>query len=334
MTMKKLLIFLFLAIAGICETKAQYTIADNNHMTYRGVSLGLDISDFAKQLNAKGVSFGDEGFYDSGEFTDGSFEFQTLDVAYDQYEKRLKNVGVYWFYRLREEAEPFVASIYADIQRSYPNAQFDYMICKNEYGSREERYCCRILSEDKQTLKGSVVVVLNIDDNDPHYSASVKYYDTYNSMMVDGLKYGIYDLSDMMSPYYDSCYLFLDEDCVIINPKKDNVAGMLMARGADREYVLETLFRNDCTKEEKGSQLYGHLAGLPLFDKNYICTTSFCLNDSDIYWGMPSNQYADAPSMAADNLFGESSFKSMLGSKLKGTYAGNQELRKMFSVFR
>ena len=95
--MKKLLIFLFLAIAGICDTKAQYTIADNNHMTYRGVSLGLDISDFAKQLNAKGVSFGDEGFYDSGEFTDGSFEFQTLDVAYDQYEKRLKNVGVYWF---------------------------------------------------------------------------------------------------------------------------------------------------------------------------------------------------------------------------------------------
>ena len=109
---------------------------------------------------------------------------------------------------------------------------------------------------------------------------------------------------------------------------------MLMARGADREYVLETLFRNDCTKEEKGSQLYGHLAELPLFDKNYVCTTSFCLNDSDIYWGMPSNQYADAPSMAADNLFGESSFKSMLGSKLKATYAGNQELRKMFSVFR
>lgn len=49
---------------------------------------------------------------------------------------------------------------------------------------------------------------------------------------------------------------------------------------------------------------------------------------------MPSNQYADAPSMVADSLFGESSFKNMLGSKLKGTYAGNQELRKMFSVFR
>ena len=38
--------------------------------------------------------------------------------------------------------------------------------------------------------------------------------------------------------------------------------------------------------------------------------------------------------MAADKLFGESSFKSMLGPKLKATYAGNQELGKMFSVFR
>ena len=35
MTMKKLLIFLFLAIAGICDTKAQYTIADNNHISDR-----------------------------------------------------------------------------------------------------------------------------------------------------------------------------------------------------------------------------------------------------------------------------------------------------------
>lgn len=33
--MKKLLIFLFLAIAGICDTKAQYTIADNNHISDR-----------------------------------------------------------------------------------------------------------------------------------------------------------------------------------------------------------------------------------------------------------------------------------------------------------
>lgn len=84
-------------------------------------------------------------------------------------------------------------------------------------------------------MLGSVYVTLDMNDDDPHYSASITISDAYNCMLADDIEYGLDDISSIMYPKYDACYTFLDEDNLVIYPVKNKKIGMVLATSDDRK---------------------------------------------------------------------------------------------------
>ena len=103
-----------------------------------------------------------------------------------------------------EDAKPKFVQLLTDIRKAYPNAVFENVVAKNEWGSRMEKYCWNVLSPDKEYMLGSVYVTLDMNDDDPHYCATMTITDAYNCMLAEDVVYGYDDISYIMSPKYDA----------------------------------------------------------------------------------------------------------------------------------
>ena len=284
---KIILVTVFMTL--LLGAHAQY-IMDGHHMVYKGVSFGESLPTFRQKLKVRNLEFNhddpNDRAYLLGEYTNGPLRGNIATISYDEVNDRVTKITVSEFYRLSNEAKPKFKQLLANIKRAYPNALFECVAAKNEWGSRMERYCWNILSADKEYMLGSVYVTLDMNDDDPHYSASITISDAYNCMLADDIEYGLDDISSIMYPKYDACYTFLDEDNLVIYPVKNKKIGMVLATSDDRKKILDLLYNTDCSDAEKRRQIGNYLDQLPLFNQEYLCMTEGCFNSKDTYWGI------------------------------------------------
>lgn len=284
---KGLLLIVFMTF--LLGAHAQY-IMDGHHMIYKGVSFGESLPVFRQKLKARNMDFKHDNpndvAYLLGEYTSGPMSGNIATISYDEMNDRVTKITVSDFYRMSSEAKPKYKQLLADIKKAYPDALFEWVVAKNEWGSRMEKYCWNILSADKKYMLGSVYVTLDMNDDDPHYCASVTISDAYNCMLADDIEYGPDDISSIMYPKYDACYTFLDEDNLVIYPVKNKKVGMVLVTSDDRAKILDLLYNSDCSDIEKRRQIGIYLDKLPLFNQEYLCMTEGCFNSKDIYWGI------------------------------------------------
>ena len=286
--MKKYIISALTFLISFINVEAQY-VADGHHMSYKGVSFEESLHDFRQQIKNKGISFNTDNpqneAYCLGSIESGPLANEILAVHYDNKNDRVTKVSVSTFSRFLSDAKPKMQKVLKNIQQTYPNALFDCCACKNEYGSRIEKYCWNILSADRQYMLGSVYVTLDFDDEDPHYCMDVTVTDAYNCMLAEDVFYGHDHISDVMYPDYDSFNYFIDEDNLIFYPVKNKQVGMVLVTGDDRKKILDLIFNSGCSKQEIRRQISNYLKPIPIFNSKFLCTTSGCFNSKDLYWG-------------------------------------------------
>lgn len=189
-------------------------------MTYRGVSFAESLQVFRQKLNTRNLEFTHNDpkdlAYLLGDYTTGALDGALASISYDKKNGRITKISVSTFDRCLSDAKPKFVQLLSDIRKAYPNAVFENIVGKNEWGSRMEKYCWNVLSPDKEYMLGSVYVTLDLNDDDPHYCATMTITDAYNCMLSEDVVYGYDDISYIMSPKYDACYMFLDEDNLVL----------------------------------------------------------------------------------------------------------------------
>lgn len=286
--MKK--IFLLIAFMSlIMNAHAQY-IADGHHMTYRGVSFAESLQAFRQKLSANNLEFThndpNDLAYLIGEYTTGVLDGDLATISYDQKNGRITKISVSTFDRCLSDAKPKFVQLLSDIRKAYPNAVFENVVAKNEWGSRMEKYCWNVLSPDKEYMLGSVYVTLDLNDDDPHYCATMTITDAYNCMLAEDVFYGYDDISYIMSPKYDACYMFLDEDNLVVYPVKNNTVGMVLITSDDRRKIVELLYDGDRSEAEKRKILSNYFDSMPIFNNQFLCMTEDSFGNKDVYWGI------------------------------------------------
>lgn len=375
MEMKKLKILLFVAVALLCSVsvKAQGrenesnvpmpTVSREHHLKYKGISMGETIGNFRRKLKGLGMEFNTDNPNDAGFMSawivSGALKNQDLSINYNSTQKSITSLSVYTFFRWWGDARPVFENILKEISQEYPDAIFDVGVFKNEYGSDIEKYCWKVLSDDKKYVLGSVYVTINKDEDDPHYSAEIKYCDYYNSMEADGIAFDDYDISSIMYPDYNYCSIYVDDDYLVFYPTKNNKTAMVVAAGDDRKNIIKILCSN-LLKSEIRPYLAGYLNSLPIFNDEYVCYTSSCFNNKDVYWGIGDDiksmneqeemenmkrQYAEqaarqksqavqkSGAMSPAKQFMHGIYESILGKELVDFYKKNGTYDGMFNLF-
>ena len=286
--MKK--IFLLIAFMSlIMNAHAQY-IADGHHMTYRGVSFAESLQAFRQKLSANNLEFThndpNDLAYLIGKYTTGVLDGDLATISYDQKNGRIMKISVSTFDRCLSDAKPKFVQLLSDIRKAYPNAVFENVVAKNEWGSRMEKYCWNVLSPDKEYILGSVYVTLDLNDDDPHYCATMTITDAYNCMQAEDVVYGYDDISYIMSPKYNACYMFLDEDNLVVYPVKNNTVGMVLITSDDRRKIVELLYDSDHSEAEKRKILSNYFDSMPIFNNQFLCMTEDSFGNKDVYWGI------------------------------------------------
>lgn len=298
--MKKIFV-LIVFMAVVINANAQY-FADGHHMTYRGVSFAESLQAFRQKLSAKKLEFTHNDpkdlAYLIGEYTSGALDGDLATISYDEKNGRITKISVSTFDRCLSDAKPKFVQLLTDIRKAYPNAVFENVVAKNEWGSRMEKYCWNVLSPDKEYMLGSVYVTLDMNDDDPHYCATMTITDAYNCMLAEDVVYGYDDISYIMSPKYDACYMFLDEDNLVVYPVKNKTVGMVLITSDDRRKILELLYDGDRTEAEKRKILSDYFDSMPIFNKQFLCMTEGSFDNEDVYWGI--RQDPDARVSPAD----------------------------------
>lgn len=373
--MKKLKMLLFVTVALLCSisVKAQGyenesnvpmpTVSREHHLKYKGVSLGETIGDFRRKLKGMGMTFISDNPNDAGfmsvENVGGALKNQDVSINYNSTQKSITSLSAYTFFRWWGDARPIFENILKEISQEYPDAIFDVWVFKNEYGSDIEKYCWKVLSDDKKYILGSVYVTIDKNEEDSHYSAEIKYCDYYNSMEADGIAFDDYDISSIMYPDYNYCSIYVDDDYLIFYPTKNNKTAMVVAGGDDRKNIIKILCSN-LLKSEIRPYLAGYLNSLPIFNDEYVCYTSSCFNNKDVYWGIGDDikrkneqeekeamkrQYAEqaarqksqavqkSGAMSPAKQFMHGIYESILGKELVDFYKKNGTYDGMFNLF-
>lgn len=171
--MKRMLFIILTAFifGNVNSIKAQYgtsgikdiptpTVSPLHHLYFNGVSMGRTIEEFRTKLGNNGFRFVSNNpnneYYMTAEVEKGALEGCYLDVEYNKQLKAISCLSIYSFNRLWVDAKPKFEKVLKEIQQDYPNAYFDFGIFKDEYGSRIEKYCWKILSKDNKFILGSI----------------------------------------------------------------------------------------------------------------------------------------------------------------------------------
>lgn len=301
--MKRMLFIILTAFifGNVNSIKAQYntsgikdmpipTVSPLHHLYFNGVSMGRTIEEFRTKLGNNGFRFvsndPNNEYYMKAEVEKGALEGCYLDVEYNKQLKAISCLSIYSFNRLWVDAKPKFEKVLKEIQRDYPNAYFDLGIFKDEYGSRIEKYCWKILSKDNKFILGSIYVTINMNRVDECYTGTIKYYDYPNAMKVENINFGDYDISTIMFPDYNACFLYIDDDYLILYPVKNNKTGVVVADEEDRKNIIKLIDTKDIYKSEIREKISRYLAKMPIFDENDVCMTSSCFNNQKVYWGI------------------------------------------------
>ena len=338
------------------------TVSPEHHLRYKGVSMGEAIGDFRRKLKGQGMKFisdnPDDYGFKSAEIVKGALAGQNLSVNYNSKFKCISSLSVSAYFRLWEDAKPVFEKVLKEISQEYPGAVFDVGVFKNEYGSEIEKYCWKVFSDDKKFILGSVYVTIDKNSEDSHYSADIKYYDYYNSMEADGIYFQDYDISSIMYPDYNYCSIYVDDDYLVFYPTKNNKTAMVVAEGDDRKKIIKMLC-SGLLKSEIRPYFASYLNSLPVFNNEYICYTTSCFNNKNVYWGIGDDikkrneqedqdearrQYAEIAArqksqavqkkgaISPEKQFMHGIYESILGKELVDFYKQNGTYEGMFNL--
>lgn len=338
------------------------TVSPEHHLRYKGVSMGEVIGDFRRKLKGLGMKFisdnPDDYGFKSAEIVKGALAGQDISVNYNSKFKCISSLSVSAYFRLWEDAKPVFEKVLKEISQEYPGAVFDVGVFKNEYGSDIEKYCWKVFSDDKKFILGSVYVTIDKNSEDSHYSADIKYYDYYNSMETDGIYFQDYDISSIMYPDYNSCSIYVDDDYLVFYPTKNNKTAMVVAEGDDRKKIIKMLC-SGLLKSEIRPYFASYLNSLPVFNNEYVCYTTSCFNNKNVYWGIGDDikkrneqeeldearrQYAEIAArqksqavqkkdaISPEKQFMHGIYESILGKELVDFYKQNGTYEGMFNL--
>lgn len=268
------------------EEKPSPVISQFHRLSFQGVSMALGADPFARKLAGKGLKVMKDS-YDNRYTFIGSIAGQKdffVSVWYDEKGKDIREISALHAYSSYLEASKPCEAMMTNLRKAYPHSLESITHTEVENGDIEHRLCLKVLSSDGKYNLGSVYYVLTQPKTDGATTVRVTYKDSYVSTHLDGVDYGLLDISSIMKPYFDHCLMFVDDSSVDFEIVKGDRKARVNAMGPDREQILKCIFRD---KDYKNAiaRLQNYLGGLPVFDRNFTLGTYYCFDHPELYPG-------------------------------------------------
>ena len=161
-----------------------------------------------------------------------------------------------------------------------------------------------------------------------------------------------------MYPDYNDCSIYVDDDYLVFYPTKNNKTALVVAEGDDRKKIIKMLC-SGLLKSEIRPYFASYLNSLPVFNNEYICYTTSCFNNKNVYWGIGDDikkrneqedqdearrQYAEIAArqksqavqkkgaISPEKQFMHGIYESILGKELVDFYKQNGTYEGMFNL--
>ena len=257
-------------------------VSQFHRLSFQGISMSYGVEPFRRQLQKRGHKTKIDPFdsrYSYMGMVGGQKDFQVF-VNYDEDTKEIKNINALNIYPNSTEASKACEIIMANLDKAYPHAVTDISHSQTEQGFVLHQYAKKVLTADGKYTLGSVYLILNQFE----HAVEVIYIDAYTAHQRDKVPYGLLDISKIMAPYYDHCFMFVDDNSVDFEMFKGTKHGRLRATGHDRDDILNCVFRDRNTKNAV-ARLQNYLIGLPVFRDDYMINTSYSFDHPEYYPG-------------------------------------------------
>ena len=268
------------------EEKPSPVISQFHRLSFQGVSMAYGADPFARKLIAKGLKV-KKDLYDNRYCFTGSIAGQKdyfVSVWYDEKGKDICEISALHVYDSYLEASKPCETMMSNLRKAYPHSVESITHTEFENGNIEHRLSLKVLSSDGKYNLGSVYYVLTQPKTDGATTVRVVYKDSYVSTHLDGVDYGLLDISSIMKSYFDHCLMFVDDSSVDFEIVKGDKKARVSATGDDREQILKCIFR-DTDYKNAIARLQNYLGGLPVFGKYFTLGTSYCFDHPELYPG-------------------------------------------------
>ncbi len=305
-------------------------VSQFHRLSFQGISMAYGVEPFRRQLQKRGHKTKIDPFdsrYSYMGMVGGQKDFKVF-VNYDEDTKEIKNINALNIYPNFTEASKACETIMANLDKAYPHAVTDISHSQTEQGFVLHQYAKKVLSADGKYTLGSVYLILNHFEN----AVEIIYIDAYTAHHRDNVPYGLLDISKLVAPYYDRCFMFVDDNTLDFELFKGEKHGRLRATGSDREEILNCVFRDRDTKKAV-ARLQNYLIGLPVFRDDYMINTSYSFDHPENY---PGGQNLAQQRQRREEMAKNYSFSDLIMEKIFSkeeldyfkTYGSYQLLRK------
>lgn len=300
------------------------------HLTFKGVSFGETVKNFKEKMLFKGFSYPRVwGSAVDKRWIEGPFWNEEIRTLYVR--ERIKNgpvssiePNISFSNKDRAKAEKQFVDILNYIQNLYPNTVVDFRDIIGSSGARSESFSFRILSGSDKKILGSIYLDF-ISTTDKRYYNNIQIYDYVSCMQSNGVNCGLYDLSYLVKPKYNSCILKIDDRFLTIKLNKNGKETTAVLNGDCYNNILKILFKDEMSDYGKQELFLNYLDKLNV-EKNPSFFFAYSIGDGEGSYDISSYSISTIYPTDESSLmgFGRSMFNKYFGDKperlAKGIY--------------